>query len=148
MKLLEIYDAFAELKPNISNDIRFYVFKPQELPKNLTTAEQPTRLLLPFGWKTRADILSVEETYGVMRWQITDLMLLRPVPQGAGLADAAGLLTQYKSAYAMAFLCNLVLPLGTERQGLQMQAGVFDWPRGGSTWYFGVECIATINEVF
>lgn len=152
-KIVELYAAFEGTSITLSltsfNNVTVNARGLSRLPDSLSTAQLPTRVLLPFGGQTGTNRLEIPpQEYGKVRWQITDLMLWRPVAQDIGMRSAGLPLVQYQAAY-----CNLLLSLNSEIEddflveACDITPGIFEYPTGSGTWYFGVECVATVQEL-
>ena len=115
------------------------------IPDALSSADLPTRIIdyVSTGGLEPITIGGVATT----EHTITDTYYLKPVPQGAGLADAKPELIDYAGAYLTEMLSHLRLSAYDEITELDITATMREYPgNGAGVWYYAVVCELTIKS--
>jgi hypothetical protein len=125
-----------------------------EIPASVATADLPIRILLPIGQgaggTNNAEIL---RGAGVKAsWTITDLFLLDTAARELGPYIQAPVLLRYVAAYAEALGKQFQFLEGDSTLSLTINAsivpGMYEYPAGGGTWFYGCKSDITIEEIF
>ena len=156
--LLTIYDDLEAMtvtclgRSNISVTPKAYNL--DELPGNVTTAHLPCRLLLPLG-QGQGGTPNGEILAGAgirCNWQITDLFLLEAAAQDMGIATQAPVLMRYVVAYAEALSKKYEFIHGyatfNATLSVNITPGMYEYPAGSNSWFYGVKADITIEETF
>ena len=122
------------------------------LPRGIKTGHLPCRLLLPTEeWEGGGGLeimsMGTATASGEMVWNVTDLMLWKAVGQGRGLMDALPDLVRYAGAYVEALIQNRNITPNTRLRSLNVRPGVFQYPLGSNSHFFGVEVNLTFAEL-
>jgi len=82
-------------------------------------------------------------------WRIFDNMFYRPLAQGLGQRTANAVLLGYMADYLamLADAARLILPADCWVEDVTMSAEVLEYPLVSGTFYFGVRCIVTVQEL-
>ena len=156
--LTEIYSALDAMavtyldKDNASATAT--CFNLSELPASLQTAHLPCRLLLPLG-QGASGSPNLQLGPGpeiTAQWQITDLFLLETAARSEGLYIQAPVLMRYVKAYADAIALKWQFLYQWQSEALtsavSIVPGVYEYPAGGGTYFFGVKCDIQVTEIF
>lgn len=120
------------------------------LDTKVNKANLPLRLLLPVGATASGRNLIINTADGSGRsglWTIPDLMLWALSVSGQGLEDYAGVLVDYCVEYERTMLSRRTDHLGWIHNNLAIDTGMFEWPLGSDTWYYGVRALHTVTEL-
>lgn len=144
--ILNIYSAIADMTVAATN-FTPTAYDIDEIPNALSSAACPARLILPLGTagENRSTTFQTVGRLLAVDWKITDLLLLKPLGQGAGLHSVAFDLVDYMKAYMSAVKADRRLGNGV-LVSLSFDAGVFNYPQNTKNWYYGVETTLTIRE--
>jgi hypothetical protein len=150
-QLTAIYNALAAIDVTV-NGVTPRVFNFDNLKAEIHTAELPCRLLLPMGERLggEASVISMGG-HGSVPWTICDLMLWSPIAQGRGIKEHPGALVAYMEAYVNTMQQHMKLlrsPVTATVEKIRPDAGLFSYPVNTETWYYGVECIVTVRELY
>jgi hypothetical protein len=126
-----------------------------KLPPVITTASLPTRILMPTeSWGSEGSSLErisvgTASPGALMTWNVTDLYLHEAVGQDRGLQVVLPDLVLYCGAYVDMILTSAAgaLATGMSMSGLSVAAGIYEYPLGSGTSFFGVECTSTWIEL-
>ena len=156
--LLDIYDDLEAMTVTYldksSASATANCFNLDEIPSSVQTAQLPCRILLPVGQgQGGAPNAQVLAGAGIRAtWQVTDLFLLEAAARDAGLYVQAPVLMRYVVAYTEAFGKEFQFAHGfsTESKSLSVSAipGMYEYPAGSGSWFYGVKCDLTIEEIF
>ena len=80
-------------------------------------------------------------------WELTDLMLWRPIAHGRGLIDVAADLARYIDAYELTMRRKRNILTGFDIESMRFTPDVYNFPIAGDVYYFGAEIILTIREL-
>jgi hypothetical protein len=156
--LLDIYNDLESMtvsylnKDNVATNPN--CFDLNEIPASVQTAQLPCRILLPIGQgQGGSNNLQVLRGAGLKAtWSITDLFLLETAARDAGLYIQAPVLMRYVVAYSEALGIKFQFVHGWNTESLTISAsvipGMYEYPAGSGTWYYGVKCDLTIEEIF
>lgn len=128
-----------------------------QLPRSVSTAQLPIRLMLPFGnfntlLSRQADVSHVTISGAVNRvnWFVRDLCLWRPLAQGIGLEDSADQIMEYAGNY-LAAITEHRRSLSNAGQsfidGAAISPGIHEYPLESGNWYFGIDCTVNVIEI-
>jgi len=156
--LLSIYDdleAMAVSYIDKSNaPINPNCFNLDEIPGSVSTAQLPCRILLPIG-QGQGGSPTVEILHGAgarAQWNITDLFLLESAARDAGVYVLAPVLMRYVVAYSEALAIVWQFKHGWNVESLSMSVsilpGMYEYPAGSGSLFYGVKCDLTIEEIF
>ena len=156
--LLSIYDDLEAVtvsyldKSNASTNPN--CFNIDEIPASISTAQLPCRILLPIG-QGQGGTPTLEILHGAgarAQWNITDLFLLEAAARDMGLYVLAPVLMRYVVAYSEALAIAWQFKHGWNVESLSMSAsilpGMYEYPAGSGSWFYGVKCDLTIEELF
>ena len=120
-----------------------------ERTDSIETAHLPCRIIT----STQPDTGEVLKGAGIhAKWNITDLFLLDTVARERGTFISQPVLKRYEVAYLEALfkLWNLPHTWSTETLTLSysLQSGKFEYPAGSGTWFYGVKCDVSFDEIF
>ena len=122
-----------------------------ELQNQVTAADMPIRLLVPYGrwWDVGGEDMTFIAFRDMSRltWTIRDMMLYKPVRQGLGLADVAGPLARYAAAYVDTVTDNRQLTNTAWVGQALVLPGVYEWPLESGNFYWGVEATIRAEEI-
>jgi hypothetical protein len=126
-----------------------------KLPPNIVTANLPTRILMPTeSWGSEGSSLErisvgTASPGALMTWNVTDLYLHEAVGQDRGLQVLLPDLVLYCGAYVDTMLTSAAgaFAAGMSLSGLNVAAGIYEYPLGSGTSFFGVECTSTWIEL-
>lgn len=145
--LAEIYAAVAATAVSVAGKTPV-VFDHDALPAAVNTAQLPCRVLLPVG---RLDGLAEPLALGggrVIRWRLTDLLLLAAVGQGRDIGEHSAALVAYCEAYAVALGGGLEVIGGrVSVTRIEFEMGVYAYPPEHGTRFYGVACTLTVEEI-
>ena len=113
------------------------------------SANLPVRLLLADEQTGGTFIEFIDADDNVtMQWQVSDMMLWKPVAQGQGLHEVTPDQIAYMDHYAAALKANRTLGLGSlvRVSGANIRAAKIEYPAGSGTVYFAVRCVVTVTE--
>jgi len=129
-------------------------FDLSEIPSTVSTAQLPCRILLPIGQgKGGSDNVEVLRGAGIKaRWNVTDLFLLEASARDMGLYVLAPVLMRYVVAYSEALGKQFQFIDGWNTESLTISAavvpGMYEYPTGSGSWFYGVKCDVTVEEIF
>lgn len=149
-KLIDIYDAIEAKTVTTTSGKTPTVYNLDALPKSISTAILPCRLLLPIGNESgdgREGKFVAIGTSMTVDWQINDLMLWQSSQQGLGLEEFAPEIMDYCAKY-MDMVRTLKAPTTTDTslELVSVTPGMYEWPIGSGKWFSGVLCQLTIKE--
>ena len=142
--ITSIFDKIATFNLTIDS-IAVSVRNYNELKNIINSADTPVRLLLPYSPASKqreGNFIAIGNLAGIT-WQITDRLLLKPVVQGAGLADVTGDLVNYIADYIEVIRSNRKLTAQSHIVSWNMAIGIFKW---NEIDYFGVDVVLEIDE--
>lgn len=148
-KLREIYKAIEETPIDL-NGATVRCRGLDGLKTQIPRASLPLRLLLPVGSNANGrnlSIISADHSGRSAVWVIPELALIAPMAQGQGLEEYAGDLVDYVVALEQAILDRRVEFNGFLISQMATDTGLFEWPAGGDSWYFGVRTNYTVTEL-
>lgn len=145
-----IYPAIGNMSVSLNSAV-VDVFNLDALPNSIQTAHLPCRLLLPTnqmltGRNAKPATFSTSGLWSVT-WNVVDLVLLEAAGQTRGLLDVAGDIIEYQAAYLTA-LSALAIGGGITVEGAQLDPGVFAYPAGTASMFFGVQVTVNVKELF
>lgn len=148
--LTTIYPAIAAMNVSL-NSANVDVFSLDALPNSVQTAQLPCRLLLPTnqqltGRNAQPASFGTSGVWSVL-WNVVDLCLIEATGQTRGLLDVAGDIVEYQAAY-LSSLSALSIAKNIIVEGAQIDPGVFMYPTGTATSFFGVQITVNIRELF
>lgn len=151
-KLLDFYDDLEAMSVTYSNkdgsNVTANCLNIDEESDSIQTAHLPCRILT-FTQADTAEIMRGGSSD--VKWNITDLFLLETVAREQGGHILKPVLKRYEVAYieAVQKQWQIVHGWSTETLGLSvsMKAGKFEYPAGSGTWFYGVQCDATFDEI-
>ena len=156
--LLQIYDDLEAMNVTYLNKSNVSVtancFNLDEIPASVSTAQLPCRILLPIGQGTGgvSNARILQGAGVIAQWNISDLFLLETAARDAGLYIQAPVLMRYCVAYAEAFGKQWQFIHGWNTESLSLSSsivpGMYEYPSGSGTWFYGVKCDLTIEEIF
>ena len=129
------------------------VYAPNGFKRGVESADCPARIILP---STEGDMHRVEPAgYGqVMRmeWVVKDLLLYKPVEEGAGWYEVGYSMDDYIDSYCAKLQAANHSATGfcaetAEVLSVEFNVGVFTYPVGGLRSYYGVMATLRIMEV-
>ncbi len=135
------------------------VFGLTGLPNTVASAMLPCRILLDLanaGEGQNMEFVTINSGISgggsqVIEHQISDLMLLLPLGQGQGNRQVGVALVTYYGAYIDAVRANRTLvdtPTNDANiAGLRCSPGVYEYPVGSGTFYWGCMTNLTIKEI-
>lgn len=147
--ITSIYAALAAA-PVTVNGVTPTAYTPDTLPASAETATLPCRVLDPFNVGDDGQYSFVAYgTTATVHWTIVDLMLWEQVGQTRGPLDVALSLAAYCGAYAEMLRTHRgIVPGGQAAiQQATPRIGVYEWPRGSTVMYYGVEVTLSIEEI-
>ena len=148
--LLDIYQAVAGWAVQL-NGKTVAVRGLSELKNQVTSADLPLRMLVPYGrwWDVGGEDLTFVAFRDMSRltWTVRDMLLYKPVRQGLGLEDIASDLAEYTAAYVDQVTANRQLTNTAWVAEAFVMPGVYEWPLHGNTFYWGVECLLRVDEI-
>lgn len=119
-----------------------------EQSDSIETAHLPCRILTFIQPDTAVILRGAGST---ATWNITDLFLLETAARDIGGSILKPVLKRYEVAYleAVEKQWNLVHGWSTETFGLNvtMRAGKFEYPSQSGTWFYGVQCDVSFEEI-
>lgn len=123
-----------------------------ELPDNVSPADAPARLLLPYATFTEGKDgrFAALGAISQINWSITDLLLITPGVLGGGIGQVAADIVLYQDAYVtMLTRGDRTLDTGGEVEvlGWRPIPGLYDWPIGSGQWWQGVMIVIDVLEV-
>lgn len=123
------------------------------IPNSIPTPDLPVRIIIGMNGSGKGKSISYQ-TLGdnttrvmVATWQITDLMLWKPLGQGRGLREVSDALVEYAAHYIDAVRANRDLLMNVSIEDLQLAPGVYRYPADSNSDYFGVGATVTIQEI-
>jgi hypothetical protein len=146
--ILAIYDTLVAMSVTVGSTTPT-AYDLDQLPNAVRSAMLPVRLLLPTESRGDAEefmFVALGKT-ATVRWRITDLLLWQPVAQGRGLQDVADDLVTYAGAYLEALRDNRAPSTQSYVVSASASPGVYEWPGQSGNYFFGCECVVTIEEV-
>jgi len=148
-----IYDALYNMDVTV-NDTTPTPYALTGTPNKGNSADTPMRLLLAVDGSGDGKSIDFKTlgTPGVndtieMTWALTDLMLWKPMAQGQGVRSVASDLIAYAAAYVNAIRTNRNLTTRASVVNLRITPGVFEYPAGSGSYYYGVQSVLTILEI-
>jgi hypothetical protein len=145
MSLTDVRAALVDKMPREVDGQVIQVVGDEDLPNTVPSANCPMRLvtLLDGAQGVTFKTLTLDGLKRVT-YQLNDLLLLRPMGQGEGPADAARLLHGYIMAYGEAATANIKLT-ATARLNptVKLEPGVYEYPRESGQRFIG--CLATLQ---
>lgn len=144
--ILNIYAAIAQMDV-VATNFTPTAYDIDALPNAVKSLHCPARLLLPLGTSGENRSTTFQSVGRLMQvqWKITDLLLYKPLGQGAGVAGVAFDLIDYMRAYIEAIKQNRALATGT-LVSVNFDAGVFTYPLGTQNHFYGVETTLVVHE--
>jgi len=145
--LIDIQNAISDIELFVDGR-EVLAWKLDEAKNSVETADLPRRIMLPVG--ADGDGATAMEYMGfnggmVITWRITELMLWQPIARGYG-RGVFGDLAKYIDAYARA-ISAIRRPTPNSMITLfQPAAGIYNWPAGGATDYYGVKVAFSVTE--
>jgi hypothetical protein len=156
--LLTIYDDLEAMAVTYADkssaNVTANCFNLDEIPASVSTAQLPCRILLPIGQgQSGTPTATILRGAGVQaQWNITDLFLLETAARDAGIYILAPVLMRYSVAYAEALGKQFQFIHGYSTESLTITSsivpGMYEYPAGSGTWFYGVKCDITIDEIF
>lgn len=156
--LLTIYDDLEAMAVTYVNKSAVSTnpncFNLDEIPASVQTAQLPCRILLPVGQgQSGTPTATILRGAGVnAQWSITDLFLLETAARDAGIYILAPVLMRYCVAYAEALGKQFQFVHGYSTESLTISSsivpGMYEYPAGSGTWFYGVKCDVVIDEIF
>jgi hypothetical protein len=146
MSVTYVDKSAASINPNC--------FNLDEIPSSVQTAQLPCRILLPIGQgQGGTPTAQILRGAGVQaQWTITDLFLCETAQRDAGIYILAPVLMRYVVAYAEALGKQFQFLHGWNVESLTISSsivpGMYEYPAGSGTWFYGVKCDVTIEEIF
>ena len=156
--LLTIYDDLEAMsvtyvdKSAASTNPNCFNF--DEIPGSVSTAQLPCIILLPIGQgQGGTPTAQILRGAGVTaQWTITDLFLCETAARDQGVYILAPVLMRYVVAYAEALGKQFQFQHGWNVESLTISAsivpGMYEYPAGSGTWFYGVKSDVTIEEIF
>jgi hypothetical protein len=156
--LLTIYDDLEAMAvtytDKLSASVTPSVYNLDEIPASVQTAHLPCRILLPVG-QGQGGSPNVQILRGAgasASWTVSDLFLLETAARDAGLYIQAPVLMRYVVAYAEALAKQFQFRHGADTLSLTISSsivpGMYEYPSQSGTWFYGVKCDITIEEIF
>ena len=130
------------------------VYSLSEIPASVETAHLPCRILLPVGQGQSGtpNAMIIRSPNVTAQWSITDLFLLETAARDAGLNIQAPVLMAYVVAYvdALSIKFNPVHTSYTNAYitSANITPGMYEYPQGSGTWFYGVKSDIVIEEIF
>lgn len=146
MSVLSIHDAIAAQDITYTDGRVISAVPLGEAVNRVVSDKLPIRLIMPPGATGGSGIERYEPVAGQIAnvtWRVTDLMLYEAVGRG-DLGSIWTRLTEYIGLYVRTFTVARRVGNGTV-VGFLPQAGVFQWPEGGSS-YHGVLMTVLVQE--
>lgn len=152
----EIYAAIESMAVTYNdkngNAVTPDIYGLSNIPATVSTAALPLRILLPIG-QGQSGSPNVQILRGAgakTSWHITDLFLLAPAAQDAGLYVHAPILVTYAALYAEALSNKFEFNFaGTNNVTISasITPGMYEYPSGGGAWFYGIKSDITIEEI-
>jgi len=156
--LLTIYDDLAAMAVTYVDksaaNATPTVYNLSAIPSSVSTAQLPCRILLPIGQgQGGTPTATILRGAGVeAQWIVTDLYLCETAARDAGIYILAPVLMRYVVAYAEALGIQFQFRHGYSTESLTISSsivpGMYEYPAGSGTWFYGVKCDVTIDEIF
>lgn len=151
MSLSAIYSAIETLSVAVNGTVAT-VYGLADMPDSVETAHLPMRAIVTSGSNTQGESMRLA-TLGTlpgaqMTWAIQDLMLYKPVGQGAGLKEHNAVLITYIDDYLTALRSSAQLTSGALTTDAKLEPGVYEHPPGSGAQFFGVMVSLTIEEIY
>ncbi len=150
MSLSSIITSLAGKSVSVGS-ITPVVYYGSTLPGSATTAQTPCRLLFaanPEGKGAGGDFVAVGTMISV-NFQLSDLLLWRPVAQGIGRADVDHHLVEYVDNYnAMLRTWRNAGQSAAVVNSWQATPGVFEYPEASGQQWWGLLVVLTITEYY
>ena len=149
-EITAIYDALEALTVKTTKNITPTVYNLDTLPKSMSTAKLPCRLLLPVGnnpGEGRDASFIAIGTHMTITWQISDLLLWQASGQGIGLPEFSVELVDYCGKYLDKMRTFRCPTTNSALERVNMTPGIYEWPTASGTYYSGVLCQLEIKEV-
>lgn len=150
--LLTIYDDLEAMAVTYADkslaNVTANCFNLDEIPASVSTAQ------LPIGQgQSGTPTATILRGAGVQaQWNVTDLFLLETAARDAGIYILAPVLMRYSVAYAEALGKQFQFIHGYSTESLTITSsivpGMYEYPAGSGTWFYGVKCDITIDEIF
>jgi hypothetical protein len=135
------------------NTITPGVYNYDALPTNLSTADLPARLLLPFEDRRALSSEYSYTTFGGMvkaDRRIVDLLIWEPLNQSTYATDIKNLV-EYIDAYEEALVSlnydKVIVSTGGRVVGMTGTVTTVDYPYGSGNYYRAVEIILSLTEM-
>lgn len=153
-----IYTAIEDMSILV-NGVMPNVYGLTGIPNSLPSANLPARILLDLANAGEGQTMEFR-TVGsgingggkqYVDWQFNDLMLYLPIAQGVGNKQVASALVAYLGAYIDAARANRELANTANGSasitGLKVTPGVYEYPSGSGSQYWGVMAMVTVREI-
>ena len=152
-QIVELYSALAATNIAV-NGVTIRVKDLTGLPSALDTAILPCRLLTPISSfltnNMQSGVWTVAGYSGVaeVRWNVADIMYLKPLAQDVGIRAIADDLVAYMREYQVMISAFVPPSIGSTLwvQNLTMNAGVFEYPLLSGRWFYGVAAMLSVVE--
>jgi hypothetical protein len=153
-----IYTAVESMTVLVGSDTPT-VYGLTGIPNTVASANLPCRILLDLanaGEGQSMNFFTINSGISgggaqYIDWQIDDLMLLLPLAQGIGNKQVSSNLIAYCGAYIDACRTNRGLVNTSTNEAnitnLRVAPGVYNYPNGSDTFYWGVRAELTIREI-
>lgn len=150
MSLSAIYSAIESMAVAVDS-VTATVYGLANMPDSVETAHLPMRAIVTSGGNTQGQSMRLA-TFGTppgaqMTWAIQDLMLYKPVGQGAGLKEHNTVLVAYVDDYLTALRTSAQLTSAALTTDARLEPGVYEHPPGSGAQFLGVMVTLTIEEI-
>ena len=148
LHLLDTCDVIAGLAvTNGTYTVTFYDV--DKVKRGYTSADCPALLILPGDDEAGADFTPLAlDSSGYIVWNIACLYLEAPAEEGRGWAQHAEAVATFVENFvqelidAKALFCEN----NTTLIGISPRRGVYEYPRGSGSWYYGAMFVARVKD--
>lgn len=150
MSLSAIYSAIESMAVAVDS-VTATVYGLANMPDSIETAHLPMRAIVSIGGNTQGQSMRLA-TFGSppgaeLMWAVQDLMLYKPVGQGAGLKEHNAVLIAYVDSYLTALRNSAQMTSVSLVTDARLEPGIYEHPPGSGAQFLGVMVTLTIQEI-
>lgn len=150
MSLTAIYTAYEGMSVSVGA-VTPSVKGLSDRKQSINSADLPVRLmLLASSQRGRGDGFEwgdINQNFAEITWTVVDLLLWEKFGQGLGMHAHDPDLATYMTNYLQATFDIGGGSTNYRLQGLEMVPGIYEWPIGSGTFFFGVQSTLFVREV-